>query len=221
MPTILQQLIKENLNKIIVNEAMMDGFSFETLTSLSSYKKRIDYCKQMLGQPIGNGSSRIVFQISDERVLKVAKNQKGIAQNEAEGEWGKQNYDVFPTLYNVDDNYIFLETEYVLPCQKKDFPQVLGISFEEFKDFIKCAYNSYARRPLYTNMSQERYVELLENNENLYSINTYLADYQLENVADLLRLANLGLVRRNGEERIVILDDGLTEEIFNTYYRKI
>lgn len=221
MPTILQQLIKENLNKITVNEAMMDGFSFETLTSLSSYKKRIDYCKQMLGQPIGNGSSRIVFQISDERVLKVAKNQKGIAQNEAEGEWGKQNYDIFPTLYNVDDNYIFLETEYVLPCKKEDFQQVLGISFEEFKDFIKCAYNSYARRPLYTNMSQERYVELLENNENLYSINTYLADYQLENVADLLRLANLGLVRRNGEERIVILDDGLTEEIFNTYYRKI
>lgn len=221
MPSILRQLIKENLNKIIVNEAMMDGFSFETLTSLSSYKKRIDYCKQMLGQPIGNGSSRIVFQISDERVLKVAKNQKGIAQNEAEGEWGKQNYDVFPTLYNVDDNYIFLETEYVLPCKKEDFPHVLNISFEEFQDFIKCAYNSYARRPMYTNMSQERYVELLENNENLYSINTYLADYQLENVADLLRLANLGLVRRNGEERIVILDDGLTEEIFNTYYRKI
>mgnify|MGYP001450368800 FL=1 len=56
MPTILQQLIKENLNKITVNEAMMDGFSFETLTSLSSYKKRIDYCKQMLGQARGNGS---------------------------------------------------------------------------------------------------------------------------------------------------------------------
>lgn len=40
----------------------------------------------MLGNPIGNGSSRMVFQISDERVLKVAKNAKGIAQNEAEGE---------------------------------------------------------------------------------------------------------------------------------------
>lgn len=85
MPNILQQLIKENLDKITVDEVMMNGFSFETLTSQSSYKKRIDYCKQMLGQPIGKGLSRIVFQISDERVLKVAKNQKGIAQNEAEG----------------------------------------------------------------------------------------------------------------------------------------
>ena len=215
--SIIQKLIKEQLD--ILNEAAMDGFSFDYLISLSSFQKRIEYCKQMLGNPIGNGSSRMVFQISDERVLKVAKNKKGIAQNEAEGEYGKQQYNIFPELFNVDDNYIFLETEFVLPCQKEDFPQVLGITFEEFQEFIKCVYNSYCRngKSLHTTMSEERFIELLETNDNLNDIRTYLADYQNEEIGDLLRLANLGLVRRDNEERIVILDDGLNEDTINLY----
>lgn len=213
----LKKIIEEEIKHIV--EAAMDDFSFEELSSLPSYKKRIEYCKTMLGNPIGNGSSRMVFQISDERVLKVAKNAKGIAQNEAEGEYGKQQYNIFPELFNVDDDYIFLEMEYVLPCQKEDFPQVLGITFEEYKEFIKCVYNSYCRngRQLPTSMSQERFVELLETNDNLNDIRTYLADYQNEIIGDLLVINNLGLVRRDGEERIVILDDGLNDETINLY----
>lgn len=217
--SLIKKLIQEHLKKI--NEANNGNFSFNTLTSISTFSKRIDYCKQTLGNPIGNGSSRMVFQISDERVLKIAKNKKGIAQNEVEGDYGKQQYDIFPKLFNVDDDYIFLETEYVLPCKKEDFPQALGITFEEYKDFIFCCYNSYARngKELHTRMSNERYIELLDNNENLSAINTYLADYQLETIGDLLYLRNLGLTMRDGELRIVILDDGLSDEVYNSYYK--
>lgn len=215
--SILQELIKEQLK--CLNEAAMNDFSFETLVSMPTFPKKIEYCKQKLGNPIGSGSSRIVFQISDERVLKVAKNKKGIAQNEVEGDYGKQLYNIFPELFNVDDNYLFIETEYVLPCKKEDFPQVLGITFEEFQEFIKCVYNSYCRngKQLVTTMTQERFIELLESNDNLNDIRTYLADYQNEEIGDLLRLKNLGLVRRDGEERIVILDDGLNEETYKFY----
>lgn len=66
-------------------------------------------------------------------------------------------------------------------------------------------------------MSQERFVELLETNDNLNDIRTYLADYQNESIGDLLVINNLGLVRRDGEERIVILDDGLNDETINLY----
>lgn len=93
---------------------MMDGFSFETLTSLSSYKKRIAYCKQMLGQPIGNGSSRIVFQISDERVLKVAKNQKGIAQNEAK--WIYISREIFRTNNYLTIVLLIIKTNVCVIC---------------------------------------------------------------------------------------------------------
>lgn len=205
----------------LLREAAMDGFSFNDLLSLPSYKERIAYCKKMLGSPIGNGSSRIVFQISDERVLKVAKNEKGIAQNEFEAEYGKQNYDIFPKIFNVDrDDYVFIESEYVLPCKKRDFQKALGISFDKFREFIKFAYNTYSRgRKVYTMMSEDEFNDLVENNENLSDIYDYLGNYGLTTIGDLLRLANLGMVWRHGQEWIVILDDGLNETIFNDYYR--
>lgn len=61
-------------------EAAMDGFSLEQLSNIRSFRDRLAYCKQMLGPSIGKGSSRIVFQIDDEKVLKLAMNGKGVAQ---------------------------------------------------------------------------------------------------------------------------------------------
>ena len=37
---------------------------------------------------------------------------------------------------------------------------------------------------------------------------------------DLQRLSSYGVVRRNGQEKMVIIDFGLTEDVFNNYYRK-
>ena len=34
------------------------------------------------------------------------------------------------------------------------------------------------------------------------------------------RLSSYGVVRRNGQEEMVIIDFGLTEDVFNNYYRK-
>lgn len=51
-----------------------------------TFKSRLDYAKER-AQRIGGGSSRVAFIIPDqgrETVLKVAKNTKGLAQNEAE-----------------------------------------------------------------------------------------------------------------------------------------
>ena len=69
-----------------LNEAMDNTFSFDELSSIKALSKRVLYCKQHLGNPIGNGSSRMVFQIDDEKVLKLAKNRKGLAQNNVEAD---------------------------------------------------------------------------------------------------------------------------------------
>lgn len=218
----IRKLIKEEINSIL--EAAKEGFTFENLLKFQTYKERLSYCHEMLGQPIGNGSSRMVFQISDERVLKIAKNRKGIAQNEFESEYGKSNYNIFPKIYNIDqDNNIFIECEYVLPCKTKDFKKVLGITFNEFKDFVIYTYNCYVNKneALPTEMSDERFTELIEGNDNLRELYTYMCDYQLTAIGDLLRIQNLGLVMRNGYEWIVVLDDGLNEDIYQEFYKKI
>ena len=89
-------IINENQEKLLgikLQEAALDSFSLQELSNISSFRGRVQYCRQMLGFPIGNGSSRITFQIDDEKVLKLAKNEKGIAQNETEWDpLASQNY---------------------------------------------------------------------------------------------------------------------------------
>lgn len=72
------------LHKYFLKEAMSESFSFEELKAIKSFKGRYEYCLKTLGPTQGRGSSRVVFQLSDERVLKLALNEKGIAQNEVE-----------------------------------------------------------------------------------------------------------------------------------------
>lgn len=210
------KIIIEEINKL--KEAAMDNFSAKVLSGMRTFKEKIAYCKEMLGNPIGNGSSRTVFQISDEKVLKLAKNAKGIAQNETEAEPGKRLYNVFPKIFYVDDNYSFIISEYVLPCKKEDFKHVLGISFDEFIDFLKYTYNLYSFKKIPNRMSTKRYRELL-NNDNLSDICTYISDYHAP-IGDFTVLGNLGLTIRDGKTRIVFLDDGINENVWKLYYNK-
>lgn len=57
-----------------------------------------------------------------------------------------------------------------------------------------------------------------EKNDFLYNLYTYMTDYQPMIIGDWTRIANWGIVERNGKELPVIIDDGLDELIYKTYY---
>lgn len=216
----IRNIISECTDRVIkryINEAMDDTFSLDELSSLRSYAARVRYCKQHLGYPIGNGSSRIVFQIDDEKCLKLAKNEKGIAQNEVEYDKYAETYDVTPALFECDNDSKWIVTEYVLPAKAQDFKECLGIDFRTFQNFVICANNCYARRPSSTDMSDEQFCELVDNNEWLDNLYHYMSDYQVP-CGDILKLANLGMVMRHGEPQIVILDSGLNQDVYERYY---
>jgi hypothetical protein len=63
-----------------------------------SFKKQLDYAIERAAK-IGTGSSRVVFEIEYEgrpTVLKIAKNAKGLAQNEKEADYGL--YRMYPDI---------------------------------------------------------------------------------------------------------------------------
>lgn len=213
------------LTECMLKEAMMESFSFDTLRSIPSFAKRIEYCKQHLGNPIGGGSSRMVFQINDQCVLKLAKNPKGIAQNDAEYDHYVQqhHYDIVPIIYKEsdDENYYFLVSEFVLPAKKNDFKHVLGITFEEFCNFIREVASCYTRmNPWEERMSQEDYDDFYEKNEEVVdSWYNYMTN-MTPPYGDMLRIANYGLVKRYNDLYIVLLDSGLTDDVYNSYYKR-
>lgn len=214
-------------------EAAMDGFSLEQLSNIRSFRDRLAYCKQMLGPSIRKGSSRIVFQIDDEKVLKLAMNRKGVAQNEAEGtpNYAKDDYDLFPKKYEYDENFTWIVSEYVLPAKEEDFQQVLGMSSKEFFNiayniwFERCGYNARFNYGRYKKIDDmEAIWEMTDNYDSIfYEISSYFGDFDdVDSVSinDFLAIQNWGLAIRNGEPWLVLLDSGLREEIWNTYYKR-
>ena len=70
--------------KIIDEMAYPVSFNMAEFKTLTTFAECIRYCQTRL-QRISSGSARIVYKIDNEKVLKLAKSRKGIAQNEAEG----------------------------------------------------------------------------------------------------------------------------------------
>lgn len=210
-----------------LNEAAMSEFNLQTLSSIKSFAGKLKYCKQMLGPTFGSGSSRVIFEIDDNKVLKLAKNQKGLAQNEFEDDTSRYS-SVVVKVFDCADDYSWLVEENCIPAKEKDFEQIIGIPFETYCDLVRWNYNSYSYRnrhvPLYTMSAWEaqKLTEQLYEQDEYNFVNqvmSLMGDYQLP-CGDLTRISTYGMVNRDGTPEIILLDSGLSEEILNTYYRR-
>ncbi len=199
-----------------INEALDDSFSLDKLNYYFENEYFDDayyYCEEHLGDSIGEGSSRAVFQIDDGRCLKIALNKKGIQQNKVESETNKDNYLLFPLIFGKSDNNYWVLTEYVLPAQESDFPRCVGLDFDDFYNFIldleDQKYERYKIQYVVDNIREDKSGTL----KSLY-------DYVVKNhipCGDMLRICNWGMTVRNGKETLVLLDSGWNKETMKMY----
>ena len=124
-------------------EAYSDGFSFDELTELGKQSlegincspSQIRYCTKYLGASVGEGSSRMVYTLSDNMILKLAYGhmyQAGIEQNKLEWKLFREaQSSLLPRIYGVDDNFTYLICESVNPADYTDFEKILGIPYME------------------------------------------------------------------------------------------
>lgn len=207
-------------------EAQDDTFNLDELSSIYSFRGRYNYCVQHLGKHVGKGSSRAVFQIDDEKVLKLAINDKGIAQNEQEGQKDcyLEQLDVVPKLFETDDDYKWIISEFVLPAKTQDFRVCLGVDENTFYRFIitdwveRCGTSRDRQYQAHNMLPMEKFEQLLEN-ENLMPWDDYIGNYRPA-FGDMVAKRNYGMTLRDGNPTIVLLDSGLTDEIYDKFYRK-
>ena len=208
-------------------EAKKEGFRLDYLSSCNTYDEMINYCVEMLGEPIGVGSSRVVFQIDDETVLKLARNDKGNAQNKEEINIGLNSGLIYvPKVFNGSDekNGNWIISEFVLPAKKGDFRKVFGIKFDDIADFCyhlqesgdNCFLSDYHKKRV-----QEIYDDYswCVNGTKLLKEISILYEKHNSLVNDLVNMGNWGLCRRNGKTYMVMLDSGCSLEVYNRYYR--
>jgi hypothetical protein len=212
----LNEIVHKTVKKYL-KEAMSEQFSFDKLKSIPSFSGRLKYCNDTLGFRIGSGSSRTCFQLDDNRILKLALNAKGIAQNEVEAriDYNLDSLGIRPEIFDETDyeNNWFIVCEYVLPAKANDFKQTLGISWREFCNFVKtCNCEKKGGNPP---IDWDTMQEMIDDNDKLWSIHDYIANYDAP-IGDLIRICNYGLSKSNG---IVILDMGLDDYVLNNFYK--
>ena len=127
-----------------------------------------------------------------------------------------------PNIFETADDYTFIVCEFVLPASEDDFKHLMGLTFDEFKEFLCMVYNEYSDRnkhiPWHLCMSETKYIHLLETNEEVRPIYDYLTNTGYDTVMDLLNLSNWGLANREGYPYLVILDNGYNKEIGEKFY---
>ena len=208
-------LVMKNNRQYKLNERLTNSsnFSLEELHSLTSYAKMMNYCKDRL-EYIGAGTARIVFLLDENKVLKLAKNKKGLAQNEAE--WDMRNESSFtPEMYDVDDNDLWIIAQKAEKLTKKIFQEIEGYSIEALASYVWNAVTKYNR-----SIDPEENQNISDNSEALaHEIVNLHMGYDLP-FQDLVKKTNLGWVMDDdGERRVVIIDIGLNDDVYKQHYQ--
>lgn len=222
----MKDFIKKQVNKDITNrlvEQLMDEeypstFDMEHFKTLTKFAERVRYCDQHL-KKISSGSARIVYLVDDKMVLKLAKNQKGIAQCETEIQWGGDSYfdEILARTIEYHPDGLWVEMELARKVKKSDFQRFEDINFDEFGKYLKnFELENNGKRPFYG--ITDAHKEILNENQFTQTICEFMLNTDSP-AGDLMRLNSYGIVNRNGEDIIVIIDFGLTNDIYNEYYK--
>jgi len=209
--------------KEIINEAppLPDDWDSEAFDNDKSFASRVRYAKER-AKTIGTGSARIAFEIEYQgrpTILKIAKNKKGIAQNEYEANMFNDHYltvmgITIPMIDHDEKNdpptWLHVEkAEKMKPTQFKKFFN--GMAPREA--ILAAKYMSGKWNFPVTADRKEKYNKIFEENETFSSLVDLLSNYDIE-PGDFMREANWGIYK--GEA--VIIDLGASTDVISLHY---
>lgn len=138
MSTTNEDNILRDLVESIIDEALR-GFNLAKFKATPGLDPKIAYAESVLPM-MGMGSSRIVFALSGGKVLKIARNPKGLAQNEAEQDiyTDPNTKPVIARIFDADPNneWVIAEIVQPLPANRAAWEAATGFDFATFGDVL-------------------------------------------------------------------------------------
>ena len=182
-----------------------------------SFASQIRYATNM-AKKLGVGSSRVAFIIpyqGRETVLKIAKNNKGLMQNQKEADYLEDPYIddcVIPLIDYDKENEMpkWIHTEKAEKLTKSLFKTIEGFSFDTFATMLDNTMN-----PKYARDVDPIEEDLINNSELYNNVRGLHYNFGLE-LGDFTILANWGVY----QGRPVVIDLGFDKETLKTYYKK-
>jgi hypothetical protein len=180
----------------------------KNLEQLETYTAKKEYAEKNL-KHLSSGSSRIVYLSPNKTIIKMAKNDKGIAQNKVEANPKMKSKLINKIISKADDDS-WIETHYLDKMSKPEFEKMVGINFDDFGDAIsyglkKVSGNTDVKKP--KNFDKIKELEIYKELERLGKEFDLLP-------GDLERMSSWGIK----DNHPVIIDAGLSKNVYSDHY---
>ena len=196
----------------LLSEFSAEGFDLKAFLAMKSFAEKVRYANSKL-EKLGTGSARIIYKIDEKTVLKLAKNAKGIAQNEVESDRLLNEWygDIIAKVLEADDDDRWIVSEYAKKITPTKFKHRIGVSADEL---YKKLHMDTQPRTLHFEIPPE-VTEILDNSEFYNQLTDMIGNFDMA-IGDFSRVGSYGEI----EGRLVIRDYGLTQSVFKQHYDK-
>lgn len=184
------------------------------LDEVKTFSQRRSILNQLGFTSLGEGSGRSVFEIDPKRIIKVAKNPKGQAQNEAEAGLSP----ISPILAKViqeGENSDWVIAQNAKKVTKAMFKSITKMDFDIYsKVMVRFGAELTGAMWMSGDIDHEDAARV-ESNPFFEHIAQVMSEGDLA-AGDLGRINSYGVI----DGRVVLRDYGLTREVFRKYYNK-
>jgi len=181
--------------------------TLQELSGIKDFEDRVAFAKKHW-KFLGEGSSRTAFQVNDDLIIKVAHNDKGLAQNKVEMDPKAQRSCTNPIVVaDAEGKWIVLKS--TEPLKEKDFKKMVGFGFESFMNALFYKFNNESDQ-----WSPPRDYEEIEKSPlfNCLSDLIFKTDQQ---IGDIDKISSW----RELDGKPVLADYGLSRDVFRSYYK--
>jgi hypothetical protein len=177
------------------------------IENLITYKARKKYAENNL-KHLSSGSSRIVYLTKNKTVIKLAKNDRGIAQNKAESN-PKFKSKYINKILSKAENYSWIQVPFNKKITEKQFEKMTGFDFDDFGDAIRYALKTITSKS----------IDKPDNFDDFNKSSFFKEIVQIGKKNKLMPgdLARISSWLTNGKYPI-LGDSGLTRKIFEEFY---
>ena len=205
------------------------------------YEVMFDFMEQNIDniRYVSSGSSRTVYALADGTALKLAKSNAGRAQNKQEAKNCMDpiyKYEIFPDFYAADKkDWLALNCELCAKAEKSDFAKLFKLQPTGIASIIELIikmklsnFELEKAKKHFESLNVYTYAyfiqQLIDNKTLATKAILSLLDFYRRNgldemlLGDVESVANWGLVIRDNQPVLVILDAGFNENVYQTYY---
>lgn len=180
----------------------------KNLEKLETYAARKKYAENNL-EHLSSGSARIVYLTPSKTVIKLAKNDKGLAQNKAETNPQMKSKFLNQVIKHAD-NYSWMETHYLEKITTVEFEEMTSIPFSDFDEAIRFGLKNVSEN---TGLKKPKNFDKVEKSEIYKEMKRIGEKFKLL-PGDLARISSWGT--KDGHP--VLIDAGLTSDVFDQFY---